>query len=109
MEPRAVSNIDLRRAVLGILLRAGEPTTITEIIDALASQGVTTNLLLARSPAEVVSDLLRYQTRIGRVRKVARATYLVCPDGFSRSTRWRCLHWREMMLRRLGDDPPTAC
>jgi hypothetical protein len=81
MELEAVSNIGLRRAVLGVLLRAGEPTTITEIIDALASQGVTTNFLLARSPAEVVSDLLRYQARLGRVRKVARATYLGTMDA----------------------------
>jgi hypothetical protein len=102
MDPRTVANIDLRRAVLGLLLRAGEPLTVTDIVDRLASQGVTTGPWLARSPAEVIHDLLRYQASRGRVRKVARATFVVVPDGFSRSMRWRCLHWQELRAARLA-------
>jgi hypothetical protein len=81
----------LRRAVLGTLLIAGRPMTVTEIVDSLHAQGVTTSPLLTRSPHRVIADLLAHQARMGRVRKVRRATFTVVPDAVSASTRTR---WR---------------
>jgi len=43
MSPQHVANIDLRRAVFGILLRAGREMSVAEIVAALAEQGVTTS------------------------------------------------------------------
>lgn len=42
----------------------------------------------------LISDLLAYQARVGKVRKVGPATFAVLSSSMSRSTRWRCLHWR---------------
>ncbi|HQZ36942.1 MAG TPA: hypothetical protein PK020_21125 [Ilumatobacteraceae bacterium] len=81
MEPVAISGLLLRRAVLGIL------------------SGVTTNPLLLKGPSRVIADLLAYQARVGKVRKVGPATFIVISGSISRSTRWRCLHWRDDLER----------
>ena len=81
VEPVAISGLLLRRAVLGIL------------------SGVTTNPLLLKGPSRVIADLLAYQARVGKVRKVGPATFIVISGSISRSTRWRCLHWRDDLER----------
>jgi len=97
--PPHVRNIDRRRAVLGALMRAGRPLTVDQLVMALAAQGVDGPDLQGgsrRPPGKVVVDVLRYQMSLGRVRRVARATYEVLPDQLSVSMRWRCLHWRQL-------------
>jgi hypothetical protein len=81
--------------VLGTLLVAGEPMTVQEIVAALATAGFTTNRMLVKSPAGVIANLLAHQVSIGKVRKVARATYGVVPSSMSASTRSRCRRWRD--------------
>ena len=50
--------------------------------------------MLSKGQSRVISDLLAYQARVGKVRKVGPATFAVVSSIMSRSTRWRCLHWR---------------
>jgi len=108
VEPHAISGLLLRRAVLGILLAAREPLTAREIAADLHLGGATTQPMLSKGTSRVIADLLAYQARIGRVRKVGPATFVVLPGSMSRSTRWRCLHWRDEVarLRALADEFP---
>ena len=91
-ELREIRNIDLRRAVLGVLLRAGRPMSIEQIVGELRSQGVEASSS-GRSDRKRLGDLLGYQTRLGRVRRVGRGRYEIVADSLSRSARWRSLNW----------------
>ncbi len=89
----------LRRAVFGVMLAAGRPMTVAEIVDGLHRAGVRVGEWHAKSERRVLADMLAYQTRAGRVRRTSAATYsFIAP--VSRSTRWRYLHWQ----RWLDDD-----
>jgi len=94
MELRLLGGVRLRRAVLGILLAAHSPLTITEVITELNAAGYTTWSLGPRPPQQVIADLLAYQVRSGTVRRTARATYAPNRDKISTTTQWRCRHWR---------------
>ena len=51
----------------------------------------------------MAADLLGYQCRAGRVRRVRRGIYAVIRNAFTRSTMWRCLNWRRVARwRRVG-------
>ncbi|MEI8240355.1 MAG: hypothetical protein WCI22_13150 [Actinomycetota bacterium] len=54
-----IRGIRLRRAVLGTLLMAGRPMTVTEIVGSLQAHGVASSPLLTRSPHRVIADLWR--------------------------------------------------
>jgi hypothetical protein len=103
----------LRRAVLGILLAAGTPLAATEVAATLHRCGATTRPTLSKGPSRVIADLLAYQARLGRVAKVGPATFAVVPGSMSRSTRWRCVHWRDELERVRADiaslPPFTSC
>ena len=75
--------------MLGQLLAAGEPLSVGQLVALLAAE-----LGDEAVDATRVSDMLRYQTRIERVRRVARGRYEVVPDALSTSMAWRCLNWR---------------
>jgi hypothetical protein len=82
------STLDLRRAILGHLLTARSPVTVAGVVAAVAP---------AFGPevtAKRVADVLRYQVRIGRVRRVDRGVYQAVPDAFPKATAWRCVNWR---------------
>lgn len=96
---RVISGFPLRRAVLGILLNADGPVTVTEIVDALHAAGVTTNPRLVKAPCGIVANLLDHQESRGRVIRTDRASYLLDPTGWSRSTRWRYANWRRLERR----------
>jgi hypothetical protein len=96
---RVISGFSLRRAVLGILLAAADPVSVTDIVDSLHAAGFTTNPRLAKPPCGIVANLLDYQESTGRVIRTDRGTYLVDPGGWSRSTRWRYVHWRRLEQR----------
>lgn len=91
-----ISGLRLRRAVLGILLAARRPLTITEVIAELHAAGFTTWSLGPRPPQQVIADMLAYQVRAGRVRRTARATYAPERDKIPTTTQWRCRHWRDV-------------
>ena len=97
MQPTPIIGIQLRRAVLGTLLSAGRPLTANEIVGALHARGVTTGDWLTKGPSRVIGDLLAYQVRIGRVVKTGPGTFRAVPGSMSRSTRWRCLHWEQLL------------
>ena len=96
-------NIDLRRAVLGVLIqRGGEPVSLSEI----CTQLIEVDRIDLRptsptsTPAKRVSDVLRWQTRRGRVVRVKRGSYRFVPGSVSASMKWRCLHWRQLAEQR---------
>jgi hypothetical protein len=91
MELVPIRGIRLRRAVLGTLLNAERAMTVDEIVTSLHAHGLTTMPGLTRRPNRVIADLLAHQARMGRVRKVRRATFAVVPGAVSASTRSR---WR---------------
>ncbi len=95
--PSELRPIDIRRAVLAVFLRAdGGPLGIAEVIRLTRDDSHLDLTLLPGPPAHRrVSDLLRHQVRAGRAQVVARATYRLFVEEFSRSTQWRCLHWDE--------------
>jgi len=94
MELRPIGGVRLRRAVLGILLAAAGPLTITEVIAELQAAGFTTWSLGPRPPHAIIADMLAYQVRSGRVRRTGRATYAPNRDKIPSTTQWRCRRWR---------------
>ena len=65
--------------------------------------------MLLMGPSRVIADLLAYQARVGKVHKVGPATFAVVANSMSRSTRWRCLHWRnelEALRAAVASHPP---
>jgi hypothetical protein len=87
--------IDVRRAVLGALIRgADEGLNLGEIRVALLSQGIELE-------GKRLADLVRWQMRRGRVIRVRRGRYAFVVGSMSRSSTWRCLHWQDV-AQRLG-------
>jgi hypothetical protein len=75
--------------MLGQLLAAGGPLNVGQLVALLAAELGD----VAVDPKRV-SDMLRYQVRIGRVRRVGRGLYEVIPGALSKATAWRCVNWR---------------
>ncbi len=90
----ALRLVDLRRAVIGHLLVVGSPVTVGQVVDALAD-------VFGRDAVgpKRVSDLLRYQVRLGRVRRLDRGVYESVPGALSKATAWRCVNWQREQER----------
>lgn len=86
--------VDLRRAVLGLLLTSRVPLGIDEVISSLREP------LGAAVSRKRVADMLRHQVRIGRARRVSRGVYEAIPEAFPKATAWRCLNWQLEQARR---------
>ncbi len=102
-----IRNIDLRRAVLGVLLRSERSMTISQVVDALRTERVRLGHDGGPTPRKKIADLPDYQRRIGRVQRIERGRYRTVPSAFTSSMRWRCLHWeraREHAARRRVAD-----
>ncbi len=97
MELLPISGLTLRRALFGVLLKAGRPITVREVLDQLQDAGVTTSAWCVKPPHMVIADMLAYQVRAGRVRRTKRATYVVIASSMSRSTQRRCRRWRDLV------------
>ncbi len=97
MQLRAIGGLTLRRAVFGMFFEAGRPLSVPEVVAALAASGVKVGEHLAKPEHMVIADMLAYQVRAGRLRRVRRGIYDVVPGALSRSTRWRCRHWRDRL------------
>lgn len=104
---------NLRFAVLALLEEARRPLTLTDLHGGLAALDLHVG---GRRPAETLADALRYEVRIGRAIRVARATYLI---GGNRAESTRRSHRRRLRmlaaaaveLRHRGDGPvgPARC
>ena len=79
----------MRRAILGHLLTARSPITVPDVVAAVSG---------AFDPEEItpkrVAEVLRYQVRLGRVRRVDRGVYQAVPEAFPKATAWRCVNWK---------------
>lgn len=91
-----MNGLTLRRAMLAVLLDAGRPVTVADVVASLRAAGVTTSPML-QPMNKVIADMLAYQVRAGRVRRTDRATYEVIASSMSRSTLRRCRRWRERL------------
>ena len=93
--------LDLRRAVLATLLGAQGPVRISQVVAVLEA-----HFGPGAGDPKRVSDLLRHQMRLGRVRRVERGVYTIVPGAIPKTTAWRCINWRREMERRSR--PPAA-
>jgi hypothetical protein len=98
---RTHRDLDVRRAVLGTLLSSGSPVRVGELVDLLAPWfGPDVG-------PKRLSDLLRHQVRMGRVRRVDRGLYAIVPGAVPRTTAWRCVNWRHE-VERSSHRAPTG-
>ena len=88
---RRVRGIELRYLLTMHLFQHG-PASITELVQALASQGFDVGGRASKS----VSDALRWEVGRGRVRRLGRARY--GPAWIPRATEYR-IHRRVLALR----------
>lgn len=95
MELEPIYGLTLRRALFAVLLDAGRAVTVAEVVDALHSAGVTVDR--SKPVNKVIADMLAYQVRAGRVRRLGRAIYALIPTALSRSTQRRCRLWRDRL------------
>lgn len=75
---------DLRHAALHILVRAGRPLTVPEILRALGDRGF---VVAGRAPNKVLADALGHEVSRGRIRRTGRGRYAV--GHLSRTIAWR--------------------
>jgi hypothetical protein len=94
--------IDVRRAVLGVLMRCA--ASGAGAVEGL-SLGELRAALLSHDGIELdgkrLADLVRWQMRRGRVSRVRRARYAFVVGSMSPSSAWRCLHW-QVLAKRVG-------
>lgn len=88
---RLLRGIELRYVLTMHLFRHG-PSTITELVEVLVSQGFG----LVSPPPKAVSDALRWERRRGRVQRLGRGLY--GPGRMPRGTEYR-IHKRVLVLR----------
>jgi hypothetical protein len=74
--------IELRYALVVLLLDRGQPTDVKAMVAALEAGGRR----LAGRPGKAVSDALRWEVRRGRVVRLGRGRY--APGRMPRSTEW---------------------
>lgn len=86
---RTVTGLELRYAIVLVLLDAGRPLRVTELVDQLERLGLQT---IGR-PGKTVADAIRWEVRRGRVRQLGRGLY--GPGRVPRSTMYH-------MRRRLS-------
>ena len=76
MAPFRLRGSNLRYCLLTVLHDEGVPMGIAELIERLERRGL---VIGGRDPHKTVSDVLRYEIGLGRVRRVARGVYLIGP------------------------------
>lgn len=90
LAPNAVSGWELRWLLTLMLRDHGGPMTVEEMVRTLTARGFG----FARRPSHAVSDSLRLEIGKGRVRRVARGTYVFVGmpsttlSRFRRNARW---------------------
>ena len=96
-----IRGLDLRSLLVLILLRQGRPMVVAELVAAVTASGFA----LAGRPGKAVSDALRWEMGLGRVRREGRATY--CPGYVAKVTRHR-MRSRVAQTRNQGGTPSYA-
>ena len=95
-----VRDLDIRRAILAVLLRAERELSADDVVDRLRrDHGVELSGRQKVSPRRRVSDTLRALERRGWCRRVRRGRYVAVPSAMSASRRWRSLNWRRPSVR----------
>jgi hypothetical protein len=100
-----------KSAVIGTLLSSQRAMTIAEIIEAMDSVrpiGEVEQVLGPMTPKRL-SDMLRFQTRQGLVRRVSRGCYEVVPERMSRTTRWRYRRWNRRFDEEIAQRRAWSC
>lgn len=93
-------DIDIRRAILAVLLRAEGDLGAADVVARLQSEeGIDLADRQSISPRRRVSDTLRALERRGWCRRVRRGRYVAVPSSMSKSRRWRALNWRRPSVR----------
>jgi len=72
LRPHDLRGRNLRYCLLTVLADAHGPCTIAELLGRLERLGLQVG---GADPHKVVSDALRYEDRLGRVRRVSRGVY----------------------------------
>jgi hypothetical protein len=83
---RELRGHDLRHAALAMLVRAGRPVAVAEVLGALEASGWR---VLGSEPRKVLADALGHEVERGRVMRVRRGTYKAL--RLAKTTRWRIL------------------
>ncbi len=89
--PRAIAGLPLRYLLTTLMLEAGRPVSVRELVVWCAREGV----VFQGRPSKVISDSLRWEIRRGRVMRLRRGIYRATGAAIPRSTR----HW---IAKRVG-------
>lgn len=89
-QPDPLRGRPLRRAALAILIRAGCPLEVGDVLAAIEARG---RRVASSYPRKAVADALAYEHDRGWAVRVRRGTYAV--GSISKTSRWR-------ILRQLG-------
>lgn len=89
-DPSLLRGRSLRRAALAVLLRAGRPLQVGEVLTAIEAWGRRVD---AEYPRKALADALAYEHDRGWARRVRRGTYAV--GTISKTSRWRVLRQLE--------------
>ena len=71
MELLSISGLTLRRAMFAVLLNAGRPITVGEVVETLHAEGVTTHSWTGKPTHRVVADMLAYPAALPPVSRAA--------------------------------------
>ena len=71
MELLSISGLTLRRAMFAVLLNAGRPITVGEVVETLHAEGVTTYSWTGKPTHRVVADMLAYPAALPPVARAA--------------------------------------
>ena len=105
--PRPLYGLDLRYQLTDLIMRSGRPWTVKELVEALTAAGFT----LDGRPSKTVSDVLRAETKRGRVDRVGWGVYRVgYIPGATRRRIAKRARLRRAWVQRAGwlADVPSA-
>jgi len=83
---RELRGPNLRHAALAVLILAGRPLTVAEVLDAIEVRGCRVR---GRDPRKALADALAHEHGRGRVLRVRRGTYLA--RRLPKTTEWRIM------------------
>jgi hypothetical protein len=77
---------NLRQAAIAMLVLAGRPLTVAEVLTGIEVRGCR---VLGSDPRKALADALAYEHGRGRVARVSRGTYRA--GRLARTTEWRVM------------------
>ncbi len=95
-----IRDLDIRRAILAVLLAADRELGSADVVQRLrAVHEIELEGRQKATPRQRVSDTLRSLERRGWCRRVRRGRYVAVPSAMSPSRRWRSINWRRPTVR----------